>query len=557
MKSYKKYLLLLLLPFTLLFVGFVTDIQDDYFEISKNLDIFGKLYREVNSLYVEETDPSKLMRIGVDAMLESLDPYTSYISEEEISELTFMSTGEYGGIGTLVQKRGGKFVISEPYEGAPADRAGLKAGDVLVKIEGTSVLGEDVELKDIRNLLRGEKKSAVSMTIQRPGEPQTREVAVTRDRIKVKNVPFYGLADKKIGYIKLSGFTKDASREVQSAYEVLKLENDKMESLILDLRGNPGGRLDEAVKIVNLFVPQKEMVVETRGRQENSRRVHYAQRVPIDTEMPLVVLIDESSASASEIVAGALQDLDRAVLIGQRSFGKGLVQNIRPLAYHTKLKVTTAKYYTPSGRCIQALNYGSRDKNGDATRIPDSMKTNFSTRNGRKVMDGGGIKPDLEIKLDKEISLIRSLQNQGIIFDFVTEFAIKNKRIPNPREFEVSEELYRDFIDFVSSESFAYETKSDKELRELEEVLKKEAYAKELEEEINSLEKKLEDMKMQDLNRYQESISWLIKKELVKRYYYQKGLIEASLDHDEEVEKAILTLTNKKHYYQILEGLGN
>ncbi|MCI4668654.1 MAG: S41 family peptidase [Bacteroidia bacterium] len=557
MKLHKKLLFFLLLPLTILFVGFATDIKDDYFEISKNLDIFGKLYREVNSLYVEETDPSKLMRTGVDAMLKSLDPYTTYISEEEKDKLTFMSTGEYGGIGTLVQKRGDRFIITEPYKGAPADRAGLKIGDEILKVGEQSVVGEEVVLKDIKNLLRGENNSAITLTVKRPGESDPREISVTREKIKVKNVPYYGLAEDRIGYIKLTGFTRGASREVQSAYEILKMESSKLESLILDLRGNPGGRLDEAVKIVNLFVLQKETVVETRGRQENSRRIHYAQRVPVDTKIPLVVLIDKQSASASEIVAGALQDLDRAVLVGQRSFGKGLVQNIRPLAYEAKLKVTTAKYYTPSGRCIQALDYGERDKNGRATRIPDSLKSEFSTRNGRKVRDGGGIKPDLEVQIGEEVSLISSLKGQGVIFDFVTDFSQKNAKIASPREFVLDDQVYSEFMDFVKSKKFSYQTNSDRELEDLRDVLQKEAYASELSKEIDLLGEKLEEMKMEDLKRYQDRVSWLIKEEIVKRYYYRNGIIEAALDHDQEVKEATSVLSNKKKYQQVLQGTGN
>jgi len=556
MKIRKPFFILLALPLLFLTLGFVNDLSDDYFEISKNLDIFGRLYREVNSLYVEETDPSELMRIGVDAMLESLDPYTTYISESELDDLNFMSTGEYGGIGDLVNKIKGRFVIDQAYKGAPADRAGLKPGDVILQI-GETPIEEEMDMEDIRDLLRGEKSSEIDILVERPGKNEPQPISVMRDRIKVKNVPFSGMLNKKTGFITLGGFTKDASREVKHAYEALKRENPSMDGLVLDLRGNPGGRLDEAVRIVNLFVPQKEVVVETRGREENSRRVHYAQRIPLDTEIPLAILIDERSASASEIVAGALQDLDRAVIVGQRSFGKGLVQNIRPLSYHTQLKVTTAKYYTPSGRCIQALDYGEKDKNGDATRIPDSLRTSFNTRNGREVLDGGGVKPDIEISPSGKAAVIEGLLSNHLIFDFATRFAQENPSISQPRDFHVNSQIYQDFINFVESQPFSYKTASDKELDKLKEVIEKEAYTQQLEDELQMLVAKMEAVKSKDLRKHEEDIKWLLEKEILLRYYYQEGSLEAALDHDEEIEMAAKTLANKKHYFEILQGQGN
>ncbi|MCB0844758.1 MAG: S41 family peptidase, partial [Bacteroidetes bacterium] len=396
----RRFLVLSLVIMVSFSVGFITHVPDNYFEISKNLDIFGKLYREINSLYVDDTDPSELMRTGIDAMLNSLDPYTNYIGEEEIEDFRFMSTGKYGGIGALIGKRKGNIVVLEPYDGYPAQKAGLKAGDQILQIEDTKI-GSDKEVSDVRDLLRGEEGTPVKLTIQRLGEEEPMILSLERDQVKVDNVPYSGMVNDHIGYIALTGFTQDAGKEVKKALEKLKKEHSSLSGLILDLRGNPGGRLDEAINVANVFITQKEKIVETRGRQEESRRALYANRPATDDMTPLAVLVNSRSASASEIVAGSIQDLDRGIVVGNRSFGKGLVQNIRPLSYNSQLKVTTAKYYTPSGRCIQAINYADRNEDGSVARIPDSLKNSFTTRNGRTVYDGGGIEPDFDVKKDK------------------------------------------------------------------------------------------------------------------------------------------------------------
>jgi len=539
-------ILLVLLSFS---VGFVSDVSDNYFEISKNLDIFGKLYREINAIYVDETEPSKLMRTGIDAMLNSLDPYTTFIGEEEQEDIRFMSTGQYGGIGALVGKRKDKLVIIEPYEGYPADQAGLKAGDVIVRIGKETVLGTGKEVADVRELLRGDRGTEVALEYDRAGV--RKEVKIFRNRIRINNVPYSGMIDDEIGYIALTGFTLDAGREVRKALRELKEKND-LKGLVLDLRGNPGGRLDEAVNVSNVFLEQGEMIVETRGRIEGSKRKHNAESSPMDLETPLVVLVDKRSASASEIVAGSLQDLDRAVVVGQRSFGKGLVQNIRPLSYNTQLKVTTAKYYTPSGRCIQAINYAERREDGSVVRIPDSLKNEFKTRNGRSVYDGGGIEPDIKIELENSVLIINALSRDGLIFEFATDYVRKNPQAPKVRAFELTDAIYLDFIKFAETSSFNFQTSSDLQLERLEETVEAEAYGSALSSQMEMIEKELTRLKFEDIRKYKTSISELIRKEIVRQYYYEDGVLESSLDKDAELIEAAKVLKDPAAYKKIL-----
>lgn len=539
-------ILLVLLSFSL---GFVSDVSDNYFEISKNLDIFGKLYREINAIYVDETEPSKLMRTGIDAMLNSLDPYTTFIGEEEQEDIRFMSTGQYGGIGALVGKRKDKLVIIEPYEGYPADQAGLRAGDVIVRIGKETVLGTGKEVADVRELLRGDRGTEVALEYDRGGV--RKEVKIFRNRIRINNVPYSGMIDNEIGYIALTGFTLDAGREVRKALRELK-EKHELKGLVLDLRGNPGGRLDEAVNVSNVFLEQGEMIVETRGRIEGSKRKHSAENSPMDLETPLVVLVDKRSASASEIVAGSLQDLDRAVVVGQRSFGKGLVQNIRPLSYNTQLKVTTAKYYTPSGRCIQAINYAERRADGSVVRIPDSLKNEFKTRNGRSVFDGGGIEPDIKIEMENSILIINALSRDGLIFEFATDYVRKNPQAPNVRAFELTDAIYQDFIKFAQTSSFSFQTSSDIQLERLEETVEAEAYGSALNSQMELIEKELTRLKFEDIRKYKSSISELIRKEIVRQYYYEDGVLESSLDKDAELIEAAKVLKDPAAYKKIL-----
>ncbi|MEZ4825301.1 MAG: S41 family peptidase [Bacteroidia bacterium] len=551
MMKQRKFLAITLIIAVSFSVGFITNITDNYFEISKNLDIFGKLYREINSFYVDDTDPSRLMRTGIDAMLGSLDPYTNYISEEDAEDFRFMSTGQYGGVGALIGKMHNQIVVVEPYEGYPADKAGLKAGDIILKINNEVITG-DKDVADVRNILRGEKGTEVKLTVQKPGEDQTREISLTRDRIKVDNVPYFGMITDKVGYISLTGFTQDAGLEVQEATKALKKDNPSLSGIILDLRGNPGGRLDEAVNVANVFVPENELIVETRGRIDGSRHVHHAQRKPVDTEIPLAVIVNNRSASASEIVAGSIQDLDRGIIIGQRSFGKGLVQNIRPLSYNTQLKVTTAKYYTPSGRCIQAINYAERNEDGSVARIPDSLKNEFLTRNGRKVFDGGGIEPDVPVDVFKANIVTNELNNQNLIFDFATYFVQKNPSIPSPRQFTITDDIYREFTEFVRGQKFDYETSAEKQMAKLIETVEKESYSEQLRSTLNDMDRKLDQVKDKDLIKHKKEIALLLRQEIARRYYYKPGEIQVTFSDDPDVLAAVRTLESAQTYSQIL-----
>lgn len=554
MKKYSKVVIwpvVLFLSFTL---GFVTRTTDNYFEVSKNLEIFGKVYREINSLYVEETDPTQLMRIGIDAMLGSLDPYTNFISEEEVEDFKFMSTGQYGGIGAVIGKRADKVVVIEQYEGFPADGAGFKIGDQVLKIGEVSIDGSKMSVGDVRNLLRGPKGTEVQISLLKAGEKTPTTHSLKRDMIRVSNVPYFGIVNGNVGYIYLTGFTQDAGQEVEEATRELKRQCPYLKGIILDLRGNPGGRLDESVNVANVFVDQGEKVVETRGRMDGSRRVHAGRRLPVDTEIPLAVIVNGRSASASEIVSGSIQDLDRGIIIGQRSFGKGLVQNIRPMSYNTQLKVTTAKYYTPSGRCIQAIDYGDRDASGAAIRIADTLRQVYYTRNNRIVYDGGGIQPDIEVALLPEYAIASELDKQGLIFDYATEFQVKHPAIVEPEKFKINDDIYNDFVRFVRESNFDYETKAHQQLRELIEAAEEEAYAASIHTELEALRSKLNEQKDLDLNKYRKEISRMLRQAIVLRYFYNKGAIIASLDGDPEVTEAIAVLTNPIRYRNILTG---
>ncbi|MEM9936733.1 MAG: S41 family peptidase, partial [Bacteroidota bacterium] len=411
---------------------------------------------------------------------------------------------------------------------------------------------EKLKVVDVRNMLRGEKGSTVSLTVKRNEEKEL-TFEVERDRVKVNNVPYYGMVNETIGYIALTGFTQDAGEEVEKALKALREENASLGGVVLDLRGNPGGRLDEAVNVSNVFLPFKEKIVETRGRIDGSQRTHYAQRQPVDTEIPLAVIVNKNSASASEIVAGAIQDLDRGIIIGQKSFGKGLVQNIRPLSYNTQLKVTTAKYFTPSGRCIQAINYHDKDKYGKYSRIPDSLRKTFFTRNGREVLDGGGISPDVPIDKVPLHQISNSLSRQNIIFNFVSKWASEKETIPSPRAFEVTEELYNEFIAFVRQSDFSFKTKADKQLARLQSTVEEEAYFAQITDEISLLEKKLENLKERDLIKYKKEISYLLEQEILLRYYYQAGSVEGYFLDTPEVQEAVSLLTDKNLVEKMLQ----
>lgn len=532
-------------------VGLISFKNTDDFKIVKNLDIFYTLFRELNLFYVDETDPEDLIKEGIDGMLKSLDPYTTYIPESEMDDFKFMTTGQYGGIGALIRKDGEYTIISEPYEGFPADKAGLRAGDVIMEIDGKSIKGKQVQ--EVSDLLKGTPNTPLTLLIERPGVKEKVKVEVIREKITISSVPYYGMLDETTGYIRMTNFTQNVSKDVEEALLDLK-KHHGAERLILDLRSNPGGLLIEAVNTANLFVEKGQEIVSTKGKVKNWDNVYKTRHEPVDTEIPLVVLVNRSSASASEIVAGALQDLDRAVVVGQRTFGKGLVQTTRPLSYNTQLKVTTAKYYIPSGRCIQALDYTHRNEDGSVGHIPDSLISEFTTRNGRKVYDGGGIRPDIDVEADQLSKIAISLYTKNLIFDYATLYAVEHDSITEPEAFELSDSQYRAFTEFLSDKEYDYETRSDENLKKLIESAKAEKYYAKAVEEFNALEKKLAHDKEKDLQTFSEEIKDLLEEEIVGRYYYQSGKVKAAIDDDPQVREAVNVLNNTDEYHAILEG---
>lgn len=525
--------------------------DDKGFEISKNLEIFSTVYKNLQLNYVDDIEPGKLMKTAIDAMLASLDPYTVYIPESDIEDVKMQLMGQYGGVGSLIHQNGKFVYIAEPYEGLPADKAGLRPGDKILAIDGESAEGKTTS--DVSSRLRGQAGTDVNLKLERNGK--VFEKTLTRQEIKLKPVPYYGFVGNEIGYIKLNEFTQNAAKDVSAAFDKLKAENPNMKGVILDLRGNGGGLLNEAVDIVNIFVPRNELVVQTKGKVVSKNTKHFTRSNPKDKEIPVAVMIDEYSASASEIVSGALQDLDRAVVIGNRSFGKGLVQNILPLTYNSQMKVTVSKYYIPSGRCIQALDYAHRDESGKATKVPDSLKTAFKTRNGRTVYDGFGIEPDVEVKDTTLVGNITiALIRKFLIFDYATEFANKHKSIASPSEFEITDEIYNDFKEYLKDKNYDYSTSTEKALELLKETAKDEKYIDAISADIETLMKKVRSDKAIDLEKNRDEISELLKSEILGRYYYEKGRIEGSLKSDLEVKKAIEILTDKEQYNNILTG---
>jgi carboxyl-terminal processing protease len=540
----KRHIARIILPVFIAATAFVGySFKDDYFEISKNLDIFTTLFREVNLYYVDDINPGQLIKTGIDAMLESLDPYTNYIPEDDIEDARFMTTGQYGGIGAMIRTKGDYIVIAEPYENSPAAKAGLMAGDIILEVEGKSAKGKSTS--DVVKVLKGTPETPVKVLIRRPGVEVPIEKTIVREEIEVKNVPYYGMIDEKIGLIKLTGFTEDAGREVREALIKLK-ENPNLEGVVLDLRGNPGGLLREAINIVNVFVDKGIDIVSTKGKVKEWDKTYKSLNSPVDLSIPVVVLVNRSSASASEIVSGSLQDLDRAVIVGQRSFGKGLVQTSRP--------ITTSKYYIPSGRCIQAKDYSHRNEDGRVGTVPDSLIREFKTRNGRKVYDGGGVNPDVSIEPNEYAPVTRAVAGDNLLFDFATQFRSKNPQIVDAKEFMVSQELYEEFIAFIGNQEVKYETESEELLQKLKEVAEREKYYASFEAEYNTLKEKMLRDKKADLQKARNEISELLADEIVSRYYYQRGRIENSFKRDDEVKRALEILKDKKFYADILAG---
>ncbi|MFP4291804.1 MAG: S41 family peptidase [Cyclobacteriaceae bacterium] len=523
---------------------------DNYFAIAKNLDIFATLFKEVNTYYVDEVNPNTLIKTGIDAMLRSLDPYTNYIPEDDIEDYRTMTTGQYGGIGAVIGKRNGKSMVLMPYKGFPAEKGGLKIGDEILTVDGVDVADKSVE--DISKLLKGQANTDLIVKVKRYGTDEPIDINIKRERITVENVPYYGMVTEDIGYIKLSNFTTGAGREVENAVKKLKSEGAK--KLVFDVRDNPGGLLSESVNVSNVFVPKGSEVVSTKGKVKDWNKTYSAINSPTDTEIPLVVLTSSRSASAAEIVSGVMQDYDRAVLVGERTFGKGLVQATRPLTYNSQLKVTTAKYHTPSGRCIQAVDYSHRNEDGSVGKIADSLKTAFKTKNGRIVYDGGGIKPDIEVKQSRLHPISISLYTKSLIFDYATEYYYSHPELDAANEFELKDEEYATFTTWLKNKDYDYVTEVEQTIDNLIETAKDEKYYLDIEEQIVSLRKKVQHNKEQDLQKFKDEIKELLEEEIATRYFLSEGKIEASFDEDQVLQAAIEVLNDKDKYEAILKG---
>ncbi len=525
--------------------------NDNNFEISKNLDIYATLMKELDKNYADQINPGELTESAINAMLESLDPYTVFIPESNAEDYKLMTTGQYGGIGALIHKQGDYVVISEPYEGFPAYKAGLHAGDRILEINGKSMLDKDSD--EVSDILKGQPGVELKILVQPYGSNDKNLVSVIREEIKIPNIPYFGVLPGGIAYIKLINFTQNAGNEVKKAFLEMKANNE-LKGVIIDLRGNGGGLLNEAVNITNLFVDQNQLIVSTKGKVSARNQDHYTRFAPVDKEIPLAVLVDESSASASEIVAGAIQDLDRGVIIGQKTFGKGLVQNVLPLSYNSQVKITVAKYYIPSGRCIQEIDYFHKDENGDSEKIPDSLISEFKTRNGRSVYDGGGIDPDIVMKPFKLSKLSQTLITKYLLFDYANKFFREHESITPPEEFVISDEIFTDLTEFLKDKTYDYQTNSEESLEKLRKAAEKENYFDAIKPDYEALKAKILHDKDADLLTYKDEVKLLLKDEIVARYYYQTGRIISSLNDDPEIARAIEVLQGTDTYLAILDG---
>jgi carboxyl-terminal processing protease len=528
--------------------GFLINQETRDFRIAKNLDIFFSLFRELNTFYVDEIDPDKVIKSGIDNMLKTLDPYTVYYPESDVDEFTFMTTGKYGGIGSLVQTSGDYIIISEIYKGFPADLAGIKPGDLLKKVDGISLKGFSRD--KVSEKLKGNPGTEIILTIERNGKET--DYPIKREKIVVPPVPYYGIIDSKTGYIRFTNFTQNCIEDVKNA--LIALENNNVQQIILDLRGNPGGLLTEAVEIVNLFVAEGNEVVSTKGKVKQYDENFKTSKQAVDEKISLAVIINRGSASAAEIVAGAIQDLDRGVIIGQRSYGKGLVQITRPTSYNTQLKVTTAKYYIPSGRCIQARDFSHPNEDGSVGIIPDSLISEFKTKNGRIVKDGGGIAPDIEILPEPLSQISTELYLRNYIFDYVTNYYWAHPDIKSPEQFSFTDQDYSDFKTFLLNRNFSYKTVTEESLNELIANAKKEKYYDIHKDLFVELEKDIAHSLDQDLTMFRSEITELIEDEIVSRYFYESGAIAWTIRKDKQVLKALDILNNKEEYSSILTG---
>jgi len=536
-KSPKRYLLILLAAAA---IAPAAKVGDDFFEVSKNLEIFSDLYKNINIYYADDTQPGELMKTGIDAMLKSLDPYTVYIPESRMEDYRFMTTGQYGGIGSLIRNIDGNTYISEPYQGFPAEKSGLQAGDRIIRVDGIEVSDKDQE--QISEVLKGSPGSTVRIEIEREDEG-VRLFEIKREEIKIPDVPYSGMIDDKTGYIKLTSFTQTASKDVKEAY--MALQEQGMEQLLLDLRGNGGGLLREAVNIVNFFTPRGSEVVSTRGNIEEWDRVHKGLNEPLSLELPAAVLIDGGSASASEIVSGTLQDLDRAVIVGSQSFGKGLVQQTKDIAYGSKLKITVAKYYTPSGRCIQKLDYFHKN-DGVVEAVPEDAIKEFKTKNGRPVFDGKGIDPDVEVEQETLGSVIGGLFRANLFFKYANEYKRNHAEIESPEVFHLSDEEFTAFVDWLSDKDIDYSTSTQDALMDLIEKAKQEKYYDDTADQLETLREEMTPVTREDIMRFENQVRAILESEIIARYYFQNGRTIHSLEDDPIVDKAIESLVPAK-----------
>lgn len=524
--------------------------KQNNFEISKSIDIYNNVFRYLNQNYVDEINPAELNEIAINAMLKELDPYTVFIPESEIEDVRLLTMGEYGGIGSIITYYDNKVHISEPYENFPAHKAGLIPGDAIMEINGVNT--ENKTVAEVSELLKGQPGSTLTLKIKREGEKNIITKTLIREKIKIDNIPYYTVLDGGIAYIILNQFTKDAAKELKEAFLEMKSQNE-LKGLVIDLRGNGGGLLNEAVDIVNLFVPKNKLVVYTQGKTPEQNRNYYTKLDPEDTEIPLAILVNQSSASASEIVSGSIQDFDRGVIVGQRTFGKGLVQNILPMNYNTQMKVTVSKYYIPSKRCIQEIDYSKKSKNDTITKN-DTLGPQFKTANGRIVYEGHGIQPDVKIEPETVSTITVHLYAQNMIFKYANKFYREHKSILSPEEFEITDEIYDDFVKYVEGQEFSYTSESEKDFEVLVKTAKIEGYYDNIKPQLDILENELKNHKDNDLINNRKEISEILKMEIVGRYYFQKGKIISTLKDDVELNRAveILLNTNGQNEYETL-----
>jgi len=548
-----KYLKFLLISLALTATTAFGQTKHNNFEISKSIDIYNNVLRQLNMYYVDEINPTELNEAAINAMLDDLDPYTVFIPESQIEDVKLMTTGEYGGIGATIQYFENKTQIAEPYEGFPAAKAGLIPGDKFLEINEIDVTGKTSS--EVSELLKGQPGTTVKLKMQRLGEKEPIVKELKREKIKIDNIPYSTVFDNGVGYAILTGFTKDCAKELKEVFLDMKKKHD-LKGFILDLRGNGGGLLNEAVEIVNMFVPKNKLVVYQKGKVAQQNYNHFTQHEPLDLDIPLVILVNEGSASASEIVSGSIQDFDRGIIVGQRTFGKGLVQNILPMSYNTQIKVTVAHYYLPSNRCIQEIDYSKKKKRQSADTIAnaDTLGQPFHTANGRVVYEGHGIQPDVKIEPELMSSVTTHLFAKNLFFKYANKFYSNHKSIKSPKDFKITDEIYDDFMQFIKDEGFTFTSKSEMDIKALENTAKIEGYLDEIQPILNQVVAKIEEEKTKDLLEHRNEIEMLMKYEIVSRYYYQKGRIIATLDDDPELKMAVEVILNQEEYNNILTG---